>query len=224
MSKKTGIYKITNLENGKIYVGSSCNIYNRWYQHRNSLNKGKHHSIRLQNAWNKYGESKFSFEILEIVERQQLITEEQKYLDLYESHNPNKGYNMLSIAGSNAGKVLSKETKKKISETRKKRGSAKGKNNPMFGRRITEKDHHMYGKTHSAEARQKISSNHCDVSGTKNPRSKLDWDKVNFIRQSYKNGEKSVKELMALYNVGQNTIYNILYNNTWKILDNTQQI
>ena len=33
MRKIIGIYKITNLVNGKIYIGQSINIYDRWNQH-----------------------------------------------------------------------------------------------------------------------------------------------------------------------------------------------
>lgn len=32
--KASGIYEITNLINGKRYVGSAVNMYRRWYAHR----------------------------------------------------------------------------------------------------------------------------------------------------------------------------------------------
>ena len=36
---KIGIYKITNLKNGKFYIGSSKNIDRRWWEHINELPK-----------------------------------------------------------------------------------------------------------------------------------------------------------------------------------------
>lgn len=53
------------------------------------------------------------------------------------------------------GKSRSRETKLKISETRIKLGTAKGKNNPMYGR--TGKNNPNYGKPLSEEHKQKIS-------------------------------------------------------------------
>ena len=55
-----GIYKITNKENGKSYIGQSIHIERRWEEHcRPSA------SSLISNAIHKYGKTKFSFEILE---------------------------------------------------------------------------------------------------------------------------------------------------------------
>ena len=61
------IYKITNLVNDKFYVGSTTNTRERFRTHRNKLRTNKHHTKHLQAAWNKYGEEKFSFAIIEVV-------------------------------------------------------------------------------------------------------------------------------------------------------------
>jgi group I intron endonuclease len=81
---RSGIYKILNVTTGKFYIGSSKNIDTRFTQHRNKLNKNKHYNTYLQNAWNKYGEESFKFEIVEEVtfhSRKQLKDLEQSYLD-----------------------------------------------------------------------------------------------------------------------------------------------
>lgn len=57
--KKSGIYCIINIKNGHKYIGSSTNMYQRLMCHRSWLRRGSHHSIYLQRAWNKYGESIF---------------------------------------------------------------------------------------------------------------------------------------------------------------------
>ena len=95
MSKCCGVYKITCLENGKIYIGSSKNIYNRWREHIRSLNNNEHHNIYLQNEWNLYGINKFKFEILKTCEEKDRFLLEQKFLNKYLPFNRNgKGYNI----------------------------------------------------------------------------------------------------------------------------------
>ena len=78
----TGIYKIKNIVNNKVYIGSAVNLYIRWHNHKSQLNKKKHHSIKLQRAWNKHNELSFVFEIIEECEKEKLIEREQYYIDL----------------------------------------------------------------------------------------------------------------------------------------------
>jgi len=62
---ESGIYKISSIDTGDFYIGSSINIKDRWIRHKKDLNKNRHHSIFLQRAWNKYGKSNFLFEVLQ---------------------------------------------------------------------------------------------------------------------------------------------------------------
>ena len=64
----SGVYQILCIPTAKIYVGSSLNISERWWEHRWDLRRGTHHSRYLQRAWDKYGEEAFVFSILEYVE------------------------------------------------------------------------------------------------------------------------------------------------------------
>ena len=43
-----GVYAIINKTNGKMYIGESINILLRWKFHKEKLNKGLHHSYKLQ--------------------------------------------------------------------------------------------------------------------------------------------------------------------------------
>jgi len=63
----SGVYQIINLVNGKCYIGSSVNIKKRWAEHIANLQRGTHHCQHLQRAWNKYGESNFDFEMIELL-------------------------------------------------------------------------------------------------------------------------------------------------------------
>lgn len=113
----SGIYAITHIDSGKLYIGSAVNIGQRWANHLNLLNRNKHHSIYLQRSWNKYGIEAFSFTVLEVVnDIVNLIQEEQKWIDVYKSYVPDYGYNRCPIAGSSQGRKQSEETRKKISE------------------------------------------------------------------------------------------------------------
>lgn len=98
-----GIYKIENIIDGKIYIGSSKNIELRWHQHKYCLYKNKHHSILLQRAWNKYGKENFEFSVVEECSEEDLLIREQYYLDLYKSYDRNIGYNISITA--NGGTV-----------------------------------------------------------------------------------------------------------------------
>ena len=81
MADRCGIYEIQCRVSGKKYVGSSCRIYQRWIDHRESLNKGVHHSSRLQRAWLKHGSGSFSFVVLEDCSRDELVMREQFWID-----------------------------------------------------------------------------------------------------------------------------------------------
>lgn len=95
-NKITGIYIITNLLNNKVYIGQSLSIFNRWWDHKNLLNKGRHHSHHLQKAWNKYGESNFKFEVLSICNENNLNFIEDEFVKLYKANNRKFGYNILN--------------------------------------------------------------------------------------------------------------------------------
>lgn len=115
MEKIIGIYKITNLISGKIYIGSSTNIRSRIAHHYSDLKKQRHHNLHLQNSYNKYGRIAFISEVLEDCTLSNLIEREQYYID---SLKPE--YNKLPIANSSAGRKLSEEHIRRIIEGHKK--------------------------------------------------------------------------------------------------------
>lgn len=95
--KKCGIYRITNLVSGHFYIGSSVDIISRFGNHRHTLRKNNHNNPKLQNAWNKYGEQNFSFDIIELCNPKLLYKIEQKYLNNIKTSS--MSYNLVFIVG-----------------------------------------------------------------------------------------------------------------------------
>ena len=110
-----GIYKIT-LRDGRCYVGQSVKIENRFRGHKRELRNGTHHARHLQNAWNKYGEDVFTFEVIEECEPEELTEREQFWIDDLDST-----FNTSPSAGSSRGVIRSQEYREKISALHKGR-------------------------------------------------------------------------------------------------------
>lgn len=108
---KSGIYKIRNKLNNKIYIGSSANIKSRWACHVAQLNGQYHHSVYLQRSWNKYGSDNFIFEIIENCTVDKLLEIEQNYLDTLKPYDVKNGYNTIRIAGGVSGYTHTTESK-----------------------------------------------------------------------------------------------------------------
>jgi group I intron endonuclease len=100
--QKPGIYEIKNIANGKMYIGSSKDIVNRFSQHKANLRNNKHTNTHLQASWNKHGGSNFIFRTVELIPNptKQILEEREDYwIAYYDSIN--KGYNMQgAVQGS----------------------------------------------------------------------------------------------------------------------------
>ena len=108
--KISGIYQIQSIINPeRIYIGSAINITNIWDHHKSLLRLNKHHSIKLQNHYNKYGLSDLELIILHECNKELLIIEEQRFINEF-----NPWFNICKIAGSSIGRICSDETKRKI--------------------------------------------------------------------------------------------------------------
>jgi len=95
----TGIYKITNLLNGLVYVGQSINIDKRWMNHKNNgFNpNSKDYNIPLYQDFRKYGLEHFAFEVIEECLQEELNDKEQYWIEYYNSFF--NGYNE-SVGGT----------------------------------------------------------------------------------------------------------------------------
>jgi group I intron endonuclease len=113
---KSGIYKITNIQNNKMYIGSSVNVTMRITRHKVDLKRNTHPNTHLQRTYNKNGKKVFIYEVIEYCNPDRLISLEQQYIDQL-----NPEYNMCKQARSVLGIKRSNKTKKKLSKALKGR-------------------------------------------------------------------------------------------------------
>lgn len=140
---KSGIYKIVNTKNSKMYIGSAKELNRRKKTHFTQLAKGEHHNVHLQRAWNVYGEDSFEFHVIEYTEN--LIEREQYWINFYGFETL---YNICPKAYSNQGKKLSTETREKISKALKGRIKSEEERLKLSAANT--------GKKHSEETKQRL--------------------------------------------------------------------
>ena len=129
MKINTGIYQITFCGSDKKYIGSAIDLRKRHNYHLCLLKNNKHPNLHLQNAFNKYGECAYQFNILLYCDSENLILYEQTVID---SLIPERLYNICLQANSSLGL-------KWIWSSKEKAGK------------------HWIGRKHTPETRTKIS-------------------------------------------------------------------
>jgi len=71
---RMGIYRITNVVNGKIFLGSSLNLHGKSNSFKFQLKSGLHVNSELQRDFNQFGEENFVFEIVDTLEPKEDIS------------------------------------------------------------------------------------------------------------------------------------------------------
>ena len=159
-----GIYAIVNIINNKKYIGSATRLKERFRNHKTLLKRNKHFNSHLQNAWNKYGEDNFKFEILEIISNTEmqnitelLIQKEEFYIIKTESNNRLFGYNSRIICNSSLGIKWTEEQKERLSKSKKGKYSI------------------LQKKARIEEGKKRL--------WTKNPKASIWWENLNCLEK-----------------------------------------
>lgn len=189
-----GIYAIKNKINNKVYIGqTSENFQRRYWHHCWKLKQNKHDNCYLQNAFNKYGDENFEFEIIECVtDKSKLNNLEIKYIATYKQDN--LCYNMLLGGDGRRGFKMSESTKKKIAE--------KNKIN-------------LLGKTHSKKTKIKMSQTRTGKYYTRHKQTNIINEEIaREIKIQLIDGV-SAKEISENLGISYNSVNGILSNNNW---------
>lgn len=115
----SGVYKISNIKTGDVYIGSAVNMNKRKGYHFWQLKRSIHCNPFLQKSYNKYGANAFSFEVLNICPPESCIKQEQLFVNKY-SKSGYRLFNICKIAGSVFGRKHSEASKVKIGLSNKK--------------------------------------------------------------------------------------------------------
>ena len=87
-TRKTGIYKITNIKDGKVYVGQSSDVAERFRQHiKRGIGADPPTQNKLYPAMLKDGVENFTFEIIEECPATKLTEREKYYTDIFEAQS-----------------------------------------------------------------------------------------------------------------------------------------
>ena len=158
MCRTALIYRIVNNLDGKCYIGSAYDLTRRKAQHYYDSRGLKTQCKLLYRAVNKHGWDNFTFELLEInvcpiAEVRNSV--EDFWMTYFNSRNPKFGYNLRSadcknmsdetrekIRKGNTGKVISAESRKKMSAAKI------GKPSWIKGRKASEETREKLRKSH----------------------------------------------------------------------------
>lgn len=181
------IYQITNMVNGKFYIGSADSFARREWQHKYDLKRGVHKNPHLQASWNKYGADAFVFEVLEeIPVGESQLAWENKHLSVHAAkHNC---YNInLNAELPRLGLKMTVSSKAQLSRNRT--GKAAGA------------EHYRYGQTVSDEVKEKISAAQRGVA--KGPRvftpEGLERAQANMKRNAVAHEPKELESVLAKF-------------------------
>ena len=237
------VYKITNKQNGKIYVGQTKGtLSKRFSAHVSSATRGSKASI-IHNAIRKYGRDAFKIELLEECQSfEELDEAERRWIAELNTVAPN-GYNIEKGGFCNRA-PMSEETRAKLREVRKhpppgwyeKVCHAARNRSPGWYERVCHA-----ARNRSSEWRRKLSEaakrrtatprqraalaagarlrfvNGIPVKGEANGRAILTWEKVSEIRDMYASGNFSQEKLASMFGVKQVTVSAIVRHKIWRL-------
>lgn len=230
------IYRITNNINRKIYIGQTNNPNLRWSQHKSNAKYNRGQQI-ITRALTKYGVENFEFEVIASCLDQMAADEaEEQIIIQCESRNPLKGYN-VSAGGNTSPRTP--EILQKISESLKKHyeehdGWLKGKKlseewKENISKASVGKIGTNTGKKFSDEHKKKMSISHKGKEFSKQhidnlseshkgnvaSNRKVTFEIAESIREEYKSGKITQKQLGVKYGLSQDCIFKIIKMRTY---------
>ena len=218
-TEKGKIYKITNKENGLIYIGCTINsLKKRFGEHLYRCFKTDYKS-KLYNSMKKYGQENFTIELIEECDLGIIYETEKKYIESYDSYN--NGLNSTFGGEGCLGYTHSPEIRQKISENTKNGNSHKGKTyEELYGDKADEQREKRrlsvkkgWGSMSEKEKEQRAVNVRTAVQKTN---SKYGIELIIEIKNKINNGDK-FKEIKEQYpQIKDWLYYNLKNNRRWK--------
>jgi len=213
--EKGRIYKITNKENGLIYIGCTVgSLEKRFSEHHYRCFKTDYKS-KLYNSMKKYGQENFTIELIEECDLSVIYETEKKYIKSYDSYN--NGLNSTFGGEGCLGYIHSPEIRQKISENTKNGNSHKGKTyEELYGDRAEEEREKRrlsvkkgWESMSEKDKEQRVIKVRDTSQGTN---SKYGVELITEIKNKINNGAKS-KEIKEQYPQIKDWLYYSLKNN-----------
>lgn len=240
ISKKSGVYIIRCLVTDKCYIGSSINLRRRYREYHSDYKNRKCHNKYLQNSFNKYKLSNFSFDVLEFCEASELLDREKYYIYINKP-DYNLDYEIISNRDSLKSIEYSSKRKEILERIKKDKGEiALLRKTPFYGEyagnsKLKEKDVLEIIKLINNNKDDQFISKMYNVSreAISKIRHGKNWKYLNHLvlikqsnKNSYDNNEivekvlklsktKTVKEISILLNKNYQVIYNIIKRKTY---------
>lgn len=110
------VYFVTNIVNGKVYVGKTTQLLSRRWNHHCHYALRRNSPYPLHRAMRKYGKESFKVEPLATTsDAEELSQLEKSYIEEFSSNSPELGYNLSAGGEGCAGYKFTKEQRDKIS-------------------------------------------------------------------------------------------------------------
>ena len=241
---RCGIYMVVNTINNKKYIGQSTNIKKRFqshhlvdYKNENNCN----YNTKFYQALRKYGIDNFEVIVLKLCEEKELDALEIKYIKEFNTFQD--GYNSTQGGQYWSLNIHSEETELKRQKTRMENKSLMSENHPrakltnqqvwdirqryIDGESIKEiyQDFKDLYSNQQTFKRIVLGQSYVTVGNIPNKEqvrhtnAKLTDVQVKEIRNSYKKGVISYKELGEKYNLSESSIAAIIKRETYKNVD-----
>lgn len=213
------VYCVENKINGQLYIGKSSNPRYRWSVHKTiakggpQIYKDRYHYFHK--GLSKYGSENFILFILEAFSNEEEATQSEIYWIAYLKSQNIKLYNITKGGDGVSGLKHTEKSKNLMRQNHVYKSGS---------------EHHMFGKTHTIEARNKISKAHTGKyvgnnnpmfgkfgilapafgrKGDKHPNTKISNIDLIILKQEIDSGKFTLTELSKKYNVSVATISNI---------------
>lgn len=197
------IYFIINKVNNNIYIGSTNNFKKRIKEHFRSLQNNKHHSNKLQNAYNKYGKDSFYYKVHN-VDHYKKLQIETILISLFKPE-----YNIsINARAPMEGRKHSIDTLNKF----KTRKVASGISHYLYGTKLSETTRMKMvksrtGKKRNLETRLKMSETAKRLKSIDRVNRELSYKKIS---DNMNNVFKSLTDAARYWNISPATVCDIL--------------